>query len=84
MKPITSKTCRHGGAAGVSAFGMLAVLLIGGSAQALTMQECSAKYRSAKAASALNGMNWNDFRKSQIRLFITTIFPPHTMASARL
>jgi len=35
------------------------------SAQALTMKECSAKYKEAKAAGTLNGMKWNDFRKSQ-------------------
>lgn len=35
------------------------------SAQALTMQECSAKYRAAKEAGTLNGMKWNDFRKAQ-------------------
>ncbi len=35
------------------------------SAHALTMQECSAKYKAAKAAGTLNGMKWNDFRKSQ-------------------
>ena len=35
------------------------------SAQALTMKECSAKYKDAKAAGTLNGMKWNDFRKSQ-------------------
>ena len=34
-------------------------------AQALTMKECSAKYKEAKAAGTLNGMKWNDFRKSQ-------------------
>ena len=33
-------------------------------AQALTMSECSASYKSAKAAATLNGMNWNDFRKA--------------------
>ena len=35
------------------------------SAQALTMQECSAKYKAAKEAGTLNGMKWNDFRKAQ-------------------
>jgi len=35
------------------------------SAQALTMQECSAKYKAAKAAGTLNGMKWNDFRKAE-------------------
>ena len=34
-------------------------------AQALTMQECSAKYKAAKDAGTLNGQKWNDFRKAQ-------------------
>jgi hypothetical protein len=34
-------------------------------AQALTRQECSSKYQAAKTAGTLNGMKWNDFRKSQ-------------------
>ena len=34
-------------------------------AQALTMQECSAKYKAAKDAGTLSGQKWNDFRKSQ-------------------
>ena len=34
-------------------------------AQALTMQECSAKYQAAKTGGTLNGQKWNDFRKSQ-------------------
>jgi hypothetical protein len=34
-------------------------------AQALTMQECSAKYQAAKTAGTLNGEKWNDFRKTQ-------------------
>lgn len=34
-------------------------------AQALTSQECSAKYQSAKTAGTLNGQKWNDFRKAQ-------------------
>jgi hypothetical protein len=36
-----------------------------GSARALTMTECSAKYKEAKTAGTLNGMTWNDFRKAQ-------------------
>jgi hypothetical protein len=35
------------------------------SAQALTMAECSAKYKAAKADGSLNGQKWNDFRKAQ-------------------
>jgi hypothetical protein len=34
-------------------------------ANALTSQECSAKYQAAKTAGTLNGQGWNDFRKSQ-------------------
>ena len=34
-------------------------------AQALTMQECSAKYNAAKTAGSLNGQKWNDFRKAE-------------------
>jgi len=35
------------------------------SAQALSMHECSAKYKAAKEAGTLNGMKWNDFRRAQ-------------------
>jgi hypothetical protein len=35
------------------------------SAQSLTMQECSAKYKAAQAAGTLKGMKWNDFRKAE-------------------
>jgi hypothetical protein len=35
------------------------------SAQALTAQECSAKYQAAKTAGTLGGQKWNDFRKAQ-------------------
>jgi hypothetical protein len=34
-------------------------------AQALSPQECSAKYQAAKSAGTLNGQKWNDFRKSE-------------------
>jgi hypothetical protein len=34
-------------------------------AQALTTQECSAKYQAAKTAGTLNGKKWNDFRKAE-------------------
>jgi hypothetical protein len=42
-----------------------AIALQGTSAHALTMAECSAKYKTAKDANTLNGMKWNDFRKAQ-------------------
>ena len=34
-------------------------------ANALSMKECSAKYKAEKEAGTLNGMKWNDFRKAQ-------------------
>ena len=34
-------------------------------AQALTMPECSAKYKAAQSAGTLNGQKWNDFRKAE-------------------
>jgi hypothetical protein len=42
-----------------------AALLATSSAQALTTQECSAKYQAAKTAGTLNGQKWNDFRKAE-------------------
>ena len=49
-------------AVAVSGFAALAVT---SPAQALTAQECSAKYQAAKAAGTLGGQKWNDFRKAQ-------------------
>src|SRR4051812_42362367 len=34
-------------------------------AEALTMPECSAKYKAAQTAGTLNGQKWNDFRKAE-------------------
>jgi len=42
-----------------------AALAVTAPAQALTMQECSAKYKAAKDAGTLGGQKWNDFRKAQ-------------------
>ena len=39
--------------------------LCGTSANALTMKECSAKYKAAQTAGTLNGQKWNDFRKAE-------------------
>src|SRR5271170_2590825 len=44
---------------------LAAVALQGTSAHALSMTECSAKYKAAKAAGTLNGEKWNDFRKAE-------------------
>jgi len=42
-----------------------AALALTSPAQALTSQECSAKYQAAKTAGTLNGQKWNDFRKAE-------------------
>jgi hypothetical protein len=51
-------------------------------AQALTMQECSAKYKAAKDAGTLNGQKWNDFRKAQCGADATTAAAPAAPAPA--
>jgi hypothetical protein len=48
-------------AVAVSGFAVFAAM----PAQALSMSECSAKYKEAKAAGTLNGQKWNDFRKAE-------------------
>ncbi len=44
---------------------LASVLALATPAQALTMQECSAKYKAAQAAGGSNGLKWSDFRKAQ-------------------
>src|SRR6202051_1679915 len=56
---IQAKLLRTFAAAGFAA------LTLAAPAQALTTQECSAKYQAAKSAGTLNGQKWNDFRKTQ-------------------
>ena len=48
-----------------AAAALVAAFALQGSAQALTLTECSVKYKDANAAGTLNGATWNDFRKSQ-------------------
>lgn len=63
-------------AAAVSGF---AALALAAPAQALTMQECSAKYKQAKEANTLNGQKWNDFRKAECSADATPAAAPMTM-----
>ena len=42
-----------------------ALCLFGTTANALTMKECSAKYKTAQTAKTLNGQKWKDFRKAE-------------------
>jgi hypothetical protein len=59
-------------AVAVSGFAMLAAAP---PAQALTAQECSAKYQAAKTAGTLNGQKWNDFRKAECGAAATAATP---------
>jgi hypothetical protein len=56
----------------VSAFAGFAAMA---PAKALTMQECSAKYKQAKDAGTLGGQKWNDFRKAQCGADATAAAP---------
>lgn len=58
---MTFRTSKLFAALLVGSVGLFAV----SSAQALTMKECSAKYKAAQAAGTLGGMKWNEFRKAQ-------------------
>jgi len=59
-----------------------AVLSVTLPAQALTAQECSAKYQAAKTAGTLNGQKWNDFRKTQCAAGATAAAPAAAPAPA--
>jgi hypothetical protein len=52
-----------------TAFAVIAVtacsLTWAGTASAISLQECSAKYKAAQTAGTLKGMKWNEFRKAE-------------------
>ncbi|MCK1512931.1 hypothetical protein IVB22_10155 [Bradyrhizobium sp. 190] len=50
---------------GAIAMSGLAAFATTSQANALTAQECSAKYQAAKSAGTLGSQKWNDFRKAQ-------------------
>jgi hypothetical protein len=43
----------------------IALIAASGTASALTMEECSAKYKAAQSAGTLKGAKWNEFRKTE-------------------
>ena len=51
--------------AAIAVCGLSFELAAASPAQALTVKECSAKYKAAKDAGTLNGQKWNDFRKAE-------------------
>ncbi|MBK3660922.1 hypothetical protein JJE66_06620 [Bradyrhizobium diazoefficiens] len=60
----------------------VAVLVASAPAQALTSQECSAKYQAAKKDGSLGTMKWNDFRKAQCGADATPAAAPTAAAPA--
>ncbi|MBR0749441.1 hypothetical protein JQ582_36505 [Bradyrhizobium japonicum] len=59
-----------------------AALVASAPAQALTSQECSAKYQAAKKDGSLGTMKWNDFRKAQCGADATPAAAPTAGAPA--
>lgn len=59
-----------------------AALMVSAPAQALTSQECSAKYQAAKKDGSLGTMKWNDFRKAQCGADATPAAAPTAAAPA--
>src|ERR1700751_273409 len=66
----------------VAAVSGLAALAAMTPAQALTSQECSAKYQAAKKDGTLGGQKWNDFRKAQCGADATPAAAPAAAAPA--
>ena len=60
----------------------VAALMASAPAQALTSQECSAKYQAAKKDGSLGTMKWNDFRKAQCGADATPAATPTAAAPA--
>jgi len=73
---LSTKLLFAAAVSGLAAFTMTAP------AQALTMQECSAKYKQAKDAGTLNGQKWNDFRKAQCAADATPAAAPAAAPAA--
>jgi hypothetical protein len=59
-----------------------AALVMSAPAQALTSQECSAKYQAAKKDGSLGTTKWNDFRKAQCGADATPAAAPTAAAPA--
>jgi hypothetical protein len=59
-----------------------AALVVSAPAQALTSQECSAKYQAAKKDGSLGTTKWNDFRKAQCGADATPAAAPTAAAPA--
>lgn len=65
----------------LAAAGAMALMVPTTPASALTMKECSAKYKEAQKAGTLGGKKWNDFRKSDCGADATPATPASTTAA---
>jgi hypothetical protein len=61
---------------------LVAIAVNSKSAEALSMKECSAKYKAAKEAGTLGDMKWNDFRKAECGAEATAAPTPSTAPAA--
>ncbi len=76
---MTSRTILLTSFASLAVLGSLAFVT---PASALTMQECSTKYKAAQADGTLNGLKWNDFRKAQCGADATAAAAPAATPAA--
>ena len=66
----------------IAVSGLAAFAMTTSPAQALTAQECSAKYQAAKKDGSLGTQKWNDFRKAQCGDGATPVAAPAAAAPA--
>ncbi len=76
-----SNTLRNMGLAAL--FAVSASAFMTTSASALSMADCSAKYKAAKADGSAAGMKWNDFRKAQCAADAAAVAPAAPAAPAK-
>jgi hypothetical protein len=56
--------------------------VLGSEAHAMTLDECSAKFKSAKDANTLNGTKWSEFREKQCGLGTTNANAANTNSAS--
>lgn len=61
----------------------IALLVLSSPASALTMQECSAKYKAAQKSGAAGDMNWNQFRAAECAAGATMKLTPKPEAASK-
>ena len=67
---------------GTAMLGAALLIVPASDARALTMKECSAKYKAAQTAGTLQGQKWSDFRKAECGPGASAAAAPGTAAPA--